>query len=199
MLFVFKTTTTTTILYCVLSWFTRLDPSNFLALCYYQLLILGTRSDYRSYLEWSPSVPCLFPHHLAGGPIPWMLWVKLPQPQRILCRPRAANPIRETPLHTLTAASSQWQTERYKRLTSLPRGKTNHVVEFLLQCFLWGQTDAGFYLRTCPYFSFILLPLSASLTSLLLWEIFQWKIPTSGSAFREFYLRWYQSQPWEID
>lgn len=110
-----------------------------------------------------------------------------------------ANPIRETPLHTLTAASSQWQTERYKRLTSLPRGKTNHVVEFLLQCFLWGQTDADFQLRTCPYFSFILLPLSASLTSLLLWEIFQWKIPTSGSAFREFYLRWYQSQPWEID
>ena len=86
-----------------------MDPNDFLAICYYQLLILGTRSDYRSYLEWSPSVPCLFPHHLAGGPISRVLWVKLPQPQSILCWPRVANPIGETPLHTLTAVSSQWQ------------------------------------------------------------------------------------------
>ena len=30
-------------------------------------------------------------------------------------------------------------------------------------------------------------------------HFFNEKIPTSGSAFREFYLRWCQSQPWEID
>lgn len=78
-----------------------------------------------------------------------------------------------------------------KSLTSLPQGKPNQMVEFMLQNFLWGKTEASLQLGLYSYLAFFswpilfLLPLQRAFFQ----KITFIRIPTLDSAFREFYLK----------